>query len=457
MFLIPVAVSVISTGLCEKARAESSQKTHLSGSTSQAAIAQGQAEEIIAQLADSKSNQLPNLRFTSETKLQVLGPTIAPYLAKQLNSSSSLVAMVCSNVLGKFGSDSIEPIVQELKEHGANQNIHNALRQIGEDAMPPLVKMLQSSKDSERLTAAEVINLMLPTNLRDINFDYPQTNHFVPSRQLVDSICASTASEKSVKVRQLETQILGKIGPRYDVLNALFKIADSDDEPVVRGTAIMAVGAIAAKQSDEAAESYITKLVKWTKSDEFDGCRVAAANAIGLAKKDPGISIPALAALIADPRTEVASAALMNLQKFGSKASSALPSLQTVIEKDADSQQTYYALLAIGHLGTNAKPAVGLLVKDISSSSSQVRSGATSALAQLARDSDINLKPYMPKFLELLKNDDFSTRWQAMQILEAMGTQATSAKDALIASMEKYPNDKGRVQMTLRKILGHFP
>ncbi len=54
-----------------------------------------------------------NLRFSSETKLQALGPTIAPYLAKQLNSSSPLVATVCANVLGKFGSDAIEPVMQD--------------------------------------------------------------------------------------------------------------------------------------------------------------------------------------------------------------------------------------------------------------------------------------------------------------------------------------------------------
>jgi HEAT repeat protein len=483
--LIPIAVMVVSVSLCDSALAESSKKTHSSKSTDQAAIAQGQAEEIVAQLVDSTADHSPtnavpststtapqvniaafrgqympyssNLRFSSETKLQALGPTIAPYLAKQLNLSSQLVAMVCSDVLGKFGSDSIEPIMQELREHGWNQNIHNALRQIGEDAMPPLVKMLYSPKDSERLTAAEAINSMLPTSLIDANFNSVQTNAFVPSGQLVDSICLAMTTEKSVKVRQLETQILGKIGPRHGVMDALFKIANSDDEPLVRGKAIFSVGAIAAKQSDQAAEPCVTKLVKWAKDDEFDGCRVAAINAIGQAKKDPEISVPALAALLTDQRTEVVNAALINLQRFGIKASSALPQLIKVVEANADSQETYQAMLAIGHLGTSAKPAVELLAKDTSSTSSQVRSGATSALAQLARESDIDLKPYMPKFLERLNSDDFSTRWQAIQILEAMGTQATSAKDALIASMEKYPNDKGRVQMALKKILGHFP
>jgi HEAT repeat protein len=399
-----------------------------------------------------RSIEINNQRNAAAAKLQLLGPSITELLTRNLNSPSQNVASVCADVLGRLGNNSIKPIIDRLKQTGNAQSAVSALRQTGNDAAPDLFELLKSTNERERFAGASTLVQLMPDLSASIYF-YQNSNSVILSGDDVRYICAAITTEKSMRVRRLEAEMLKKIGARVGVIDTLIKCASSETEPLVRGEVIQALGKIAATQTDKGSKACVTQLAECAKNDDFIGCKLESIREMGQAKRNADICIPVLISLLDDENLETTREAMRSLGSFGSLASPAVPALMKLIKQDSIHSQTETALTTLGNIGVEAKPALPQVIEALSSSSPEVVNGALQALGKLADDFDVSAS--IPKLLELLKTDDVFHRRTIFEVFCKMGPRAISAKDALIQDMELNKNDKGFVEKALQKIQGH--
>jgi HEAT repeat protein len=163
---------------------------------------------------------------------------------------------------------------------------------------------------------------------------------------------------------------LGAIGPVEAAKEALLT-ATADEEPLVRGQAIYALGRWGS--SDEAARAIFARGL----ADKDVVVRRAAVQALRRVQLDRKDVLPLVLKLLEDADTSVVMPALYTISEGGAEVVPAL------IETLAHPEARYWACLVLAEIGPEAKVAVPALTKVLSDERAEVRLQATIALGEI--------------------------------------------------------------------------
>jgi HEAT repeat protein len=400
----------------------------------------------------------------SQAKLSSLGSTIAPVLAEGLNNPNRDVTQICTTILVQFGADSVNAVVAVIKKYGVIPNAVAVLKQIGSDSLPPLLEMLKSSDGSESMTALTVIDSVAASgnNFRVLRHRImPATSYInmgggetvVFSGPAIEQICNLKTNDRSIKFRQLLADLLGKIGPRGPRVAAkLSEFIANDEQPEVREAAINGLGNIVALQNQETANEFADIILKSLTKDDYAGCRVEAANALGRIPAVADKSVPILAQSLKDGYPEVAIASVQALSALGPKASGALPDLLKFAQDSPDINSQYQAMAAIGNMKEAALPALPFILKCLVGSNAQLRTGALNVVTNIGPPASSAVPVLIPML------SDLQVRVAVVRALGAIGPNASAAVPALHElTQSNQPdrfNDRRQVQQALQSITG---
>jgi HEAT repeat protein len=397
----------------------------------------------------------------AQTKLSSLGSSIAPVLAEGLNSSSHDVSDTCAKVLAQFGEDSVSSVIATIKKYGVIPNAVSTLKEIGSDSLPPLVLMLKSPDKTESMTALAVMDSMLNVQggfhayrsyIVSTRFANANSPSVVFSGPQIEQICNIQTNDASVKFKQAYADLLGKIGPRSPhVATRLATFISKEEQPEVRQSAINALGSIVGNQNQDVANEYVDILLKCLATDDYAGCRVEAACALGRIPASASKSVPALARSLKDGYPEVVTASLQALGTLGEKASGALPDLLKFVQDASEPAAQSYSMTAIGNMKGAALPALPFVLKCLTGDNPQLRSGAVNVIANLGPAASSAVPALIPML------SDPQLRFNAIRALGAIGPAASAAVPALkeLAQPDHIePYNVRQVQQALQKITG---
>jgi HEAT repeat protein len=206
---------------------------------------------------------------------------------------------------------------------------------------------------------------------------------------------------------------LGSIG--QEAMPYLIK-ALSDKDPMVRGTAVLAIGSVT--PGGERPSSTVIK------------------------------AVPEIAKLVRDQDRLVRSNACDTLRHVGKEAATAIPALIQAL-RDEDEYVRGRAADALGSMGPTAAPAVPYLIKALKDRRDPVRSLAAEALGRIGRKA----KAAVPELIESLTNGDPFLQYSAADALGSIGPDAKAAIPALTGALAS-PDQRIRDQAaeSLRRI-----
>jgi HEAT repeat protein len=404
-----------------------------------------------------------------EAKLTSLGSSIAPVLAEGLNSPNRDVAESCTKVLGQFGRDSVEPVIAIVKKYGVIPQAVSTFKQIGSDALPPLIVMLKSSDKIESMTALTIMDSILtpkagfrlrhhPSGTYGMAIQFLGASNFGGNNQSVvlsglqvEQICSMSTSDASTKFKQQFADLLGKIGLRSPkVAIKLASFVSNEEQPEVREAAIAALGNVV-NQNHDAVNEYFDTFLKVLAKDDYPGCRAEAASALGRIPSAASKSVPALGMSLKDGDPEVTAASIQALSSLGEQASGALPDLLKFVQDSQDVISQHRAMTAIANMKGAALPALPYVLKCLSGDNPQLRTGALNVV--------VNLGPAASSAVPILISmlSDAQVRTSAVRALAAIGPAASAAIPALkeLAHSNQVEHLNTRlVQQALQKITG---
>ena len=406
-----------------------------------------------------------------QARLAALGPVITPLLAENLTNTNHDVAQVSSTILGQFGESAVPSLLDVIRKSGPQPMAAAALKQIGIDALPPIVVMLQSSDPSESLAALTVLNSFLPDQnigmtVRPISFrrarsfnyyNNNNSNDIILPLSTINLICHLSTKDKSVKYREQLVLLLGKIGPRAPIVpDTIITILTDDEQPIVREAAVRALGSVAVTQNEEALRKSVGVLLNTLKNDDFEGCRAEAATILGNLPNsiEPGsadIVVPALVVAFKDGYNEVSNAALQSLGNFGDKATPAVPTLIKYIQDKPASVEASNAMRALSRMKGASAQAMPLIVDSIQGQNLQLQLSAINAVENLGPIAAPAVKP----LIAILSSTDNNLRYSAIRALGAIGPQASEAVPALREVSKTRNSERSMVRQALQKITGN--
>jgi HEAT repeat protein len=213
-----------------------------------------------------------------------------------------------------------------------------------------------------------------------------------------------------VELRWRAARALGAIGPVEAAKGALLT-ATADEQPLVRGQAIYALGRWGA--SDEAARAIFARGL----ADKDVVVRRAAVQALRRVQLDRKDVLPLVLKLLEDADASVVMPALYTISESGAEVVPAL------IETLAHPEARYWACLVLAEIGPEAKAAVPALTKVLGDERAEVRLQATIALGEIGPGA-----APASAALQGLLNDQFpAVRTAAVFALGRIGDRAAAA------------------------------
>lgn len=311
---------------------------------------------------------------------------------------------------------------------GLNREGVEAVRQIGTNAIPTLLKLLQAKDSRLKLRFAELVEKqhLVKIEFRSANDDWQCAVNGLQALETnadfaVPAICDLYRKRLLTGDRNQFSWALAKLGPnakaavpdliaalshtngqvRYDALYALGKIRmrpdlavpalmnaavrDSDSEN--RGMAINAVSVYGTN-----AWSAIPELVELATNRDV-GIRGGALRALGTINGTPALVVPVLTNGLADPKAYVREKAAYALASYGSNAWPAIPMLVNLVDHGSN----YSAVVALGEIGLEPDLVVPVLIDAFHNPDGRARELAAQALSHFGT----NARPAVPAFLEV--------------------------------------------------------
>lgn len=253
---------------------------------------------------------------------------------------------------------------------------------------------LSAAKPADRYAAADA--------LADLGYS---------AAEAVPALTTALQSDDA-NLRWRSARALGVIG-ESSAAESLAKAA-GDTEAVVRAQAIFALGRL--KASDEASLKVIVERL----SDKEAPVRRAAVRALRMVEAPRESIRPLVLKLLDDSEPTIAVRALSSLVEGGVEI---VPALAAALDQR---EARYWACLALGEIGPQAKAAVPALIKVLADDRPEVRLQATIALAEIGPDA----KPAVGELVKLLADPFDSVRLTTAFALGRIGDEG--ATDALV-------------------------
>jgi HEAT repeat protein len=276
-----------------------------------------------------------------------------------------------------------EHAVLFLDEH------EEAIRQIGNAAVPALVRALQDESADARLKAVLCLVALGPDAAPAVENLRPLLRSRADRQAYWTIICLGEIGKESVKaVPDLLSLLKHPQGcPFYEQIGESIgriakesgKLPDglaellNDKRAGARQGALFALG-----ECGQLAEPLVPKIIAMLRDDHVL-VRIHAARAVGRIKPRPHIAIPALVKALDDPKPSVRIAAASAIGDFGKDASTAVPRLIELLGSPM-SQVRYEAGAAIGRIGPAANAAIPALKEAVKDRNQPVSQAAKKAL-----------------------------------------------------------------------------
>ncbi len=265
----------------------------------------------------------------------------------------------------------------------------DAVRAIGKDAVPTLVRALRSDSSDVRLKAILCLSVLGPDASPAVSDLRPLLESRVDEHAYWTIIClGEIGKEASAAVPDLLSLLAHPQGcPFWEQVGETIAIIASENgklpegvekllshkNPGARQGALFALGECGAL-----AEAVIPKIIA-ALGDPHVLVRIHAALALGKINRRPDIAIPALVKGLGDSKSSVSCAAASALGEFGSAASVAVPRLVELLSSRI-SVVRYEAATALGKIGPAARAAIPALTKLSRDENEAVRQAAQKAL-----------------------------------------------------------------------------
>jgi HEAT repeat protein len=361
--------------------------------------------EVRANTADALGEILEVPFFTvvsiDPVERRMLAKSIVPDLTPLLEDPDEQVQLRASFTLARMGNteaanffiSSLLPLLQDSSDT-SSKAIYE-IRNIGEAAIPSLIRLLKDPNAKVRSRAALILGNMASPDSSDFLLS---TTPIVFSAPDSAALPTSAATARKRKQESARTSIPSLI--------PLLKDLNSE----VRRNAAFALG-----EMGESAKSTIPQLTPLLK-DSNPEVRAVSAEALKRLGYPPSQqvsqreTIERLIQQLKSPDPAVRSSAAKALGDMGESAKAAIPSLILLL-KDSDSWSS--AVMALERIGDSAIPSLILLLKD---SDSVAQSHAAQTLERIG-DSAI------PSLIPLLKDPDEWVRSSAARTLKKLGYQ----------------------------------
>jgi hypothetical protein len=233
-----------------------------------------------------------------------------------------------------------------LDDSGNAGGAPDAIRQIGTNAIPTLLDLLDATPKTIKWVAAKLDSKTMRAHLIDDNDDvvFSQIKESVVSAFVILGTNAEPAVPQMVRLLNKDNEdislyaaaALAGVGPKgfAALTNALMTAQD----PSVRLNIIDGLGA------NGGNSELVTQIFIDTLKDKSPNVRRSAAGSLG--GRDPDLVIPALMPMLDDPDLTVRQWAAAALSNYGSKARSAAPKILSIYTNNPD-ERVFEALKTI--------------------------------------------------------------------------------------------------------------
>lgn len=363
--------------------------------------------------AQTKMIAIAALGFTDEGSL--------PMLMDALRAADPRVSKRAAEAIARIGPAAAKPLADILNTEGvtAPTSVADALQQLGADAVPFILPLLDDQSNAVRLRAVKVLGAIGAPAA-------PATPQLI--KMLRDT-------EHEATVQAAVTIALGQIHQApADVIPAL---VDNIKKPLT-DSAVKSATLQALQQWGPDAAAAAPTLIDFLRdgSSDLRGAAVAALGAIGSGKTEV---IEALVAMLTDPHqeSEIRVGAADALGRMAGSASAAVPALKAALSdtvlSDADPAVSSQAATALAAIGLGGEDPTSLLVELLAHPSPIVRLGVIQAL----QDAGPSAPDSVYLLVALLEDPDPEVRLEAARTLRDFGVAARDATPFLIALLRE--------------------
>jgi len=328
-----------------------------------------------------------------------------PEQAKQMGDSRRCAA-IAFEALGTNANPVIPELTRLLDDRELSQEVAHALAAIGPDALPPLLKGMESKDPEIRRDVAYALSLRASQ-----------------AKVVVPVLVKALNGDPDTQVRDAAAQSLGEIHqfPNLAVPPLVKTLSDCGDSDI-HYEAAMALG-----KFGDAAESAIPALIEATKESQ-DWVRLYAVESLGSIKKSPETVVPVLIKALDDHDYEVRFMAADALGNFGDKAASAVPRLSEAAE-DENAMVRRSAVGSLGEMTNMSDKVAPILIEKLKDPDDTVRYATALALGQLDHEAAV-----VPALLNALKENEGLAKRGAVQALGNLTQSSQNSGIVVLAS-----------------------
>ncbi|NQU21814.1 MAG: HEAT repeat domain-containing protein [Candidatus Nealsonbacteria bacterium] len=368
------------------------------------------AAEALVKLVADKDNVVQREAVEALGSIKPGPDVVIPLFNKLLREADPNVRLHVMSALADRGAEVVEGLIKALADEEARHWACVVLTEIGPDAadaVPALVKLLETEKDTNHLDLRREAILALAAIGPKAAPAVPELTAALDCVKRINSGAAAYA--------------LGSIGPEAKTAEAKLKeLADAEDSPQMLQTVCLWALAKINPDDEEFAKAAVPRLIEALKAPD-QMVRETAAQALIDLDPDPEITRPLFDKLMEEASPEAVNTILDALASLGENA---VPRLIKALEH-ADARARAAAIIA--RIGPAAKEAVPALIEALKDENAQTRCEVLFAIAAIGPDA----KEAVAAAIDSLGDPEEDVCYAACLALGKIGPDAIEAKSAL--------------------------
>lgn len=368
--------------------------------------------------------------------LRAIGPAAkeaVPGLAAKLQDSRPEIrreALLALAAIGLPAASAIPPIAAALDDQHAHAAAAFALGSIGQIPADAETKLRAAAQGDDKLFASVSLWALARVHPDDKTL----------RKEVTESLVAQL-KDTNPYVRAAAARSLAALPPAPDITFPILEKALQDADATTVYYALNALATIGAPS----VPRLITAL-------NHDKAREQVAYILGQIGPPAAPASEALAKLVADQDSAVATAAVLALAKIGPGAKKAVPELIKAFDPD-EPQAACGIAFALGKIGPEAAAAEPVLQAALSSPHGELPLVSAWALVQIKSGSAENAAKIVPVLIKWLRAPTFQSRQGAVEALGSLGPAAKEAVPALQkATQDENPGVREAATQALKAI-----